>query len=168
VFVSALGVTNALRLALCARITAGEACTPWAARTHTSSLFLKISVHSVCQQCVLAFDHHCPFTGNCVGWMNHKFFLQYVWATTGACHFGGIPAKQLILAHLVSVYSLRGSGGQWFVLLLAPGALSGRSPPDGVQAHGDGAVLGREPAFYALSIRGSGLSCPLVRLFLLI
>ncbi len=35
-----------------------------------------------CGRCVLAFDHHCPWTSNCIGWANKQFFLQYLVATT--------------------------------------------------------------------------------------
>ena len=37
---------------------------------------------NVCQARVLSFDHHCPFTGGCVGLHNYRFFLLFSWHGT--------------------------------------------------------------------------------------
>lgn len=33
---------------------------------------------SICKKCVEVMDHHCPFTGNCIGKKNHRFFVGYL------------------------------------------------------------------------------------------
>ncbi|KAJ7726840.1 DHHC palmitoyltransferase-domain-containing protein [Mycena maculata] len=35
----------------------------------------------ICGTCILKFDHHCPWIGQCVGARNHKFFLNFALAT---------------------------------------------------------------------------------------
>lgn len=41
---------------------------------------------SSCGECVLLMDHHCPFTGNsCVGLLNRKFFLLFLYYATLSC-----------------------------------------------------------------------------------
>ncbi|KAF8064338.1 DHHC palmitoyltransferase-domain-containing protein [Lyophyllum atratum] len=35
-----------------------------------------------CGTCILKYDHHCPWIGQCVGARNHKFFLNFVQAAS--------------------------------------------------------------------------------------
>lgn len=32
-----------------------------------------------CRQCVLKMDHHCPWFSTCIGFKNHKYFVQLLW-----------------------------------------------------------------------------------------
>ena len=34
---------------------------------------------SICRQCVIKMEHHCPWINNCVGVLNHKFYLLFCW-----------------------------------------------------------------------------------------
>lgn len=40
---------------------------------------------SVCRKCVMRMDHHCPWTGNCIGLKNHKYFVCFCFWTIVAC-----------------------------------------------------------------------------------
>ena len=42
---------------------------------------------AACDNCVLAFDHHCPWTGGCVALRNYSYFLRFLLGVTLFCFF---------------------------------------------------------------------------------
>ena len=52
-------------------------------RKHDRSSHCKI-----CDRCILRMDHHCPFIGNCVGFNNQRFFIQFRLVLLSFCCIG--------------------------------------------------------------------------------
>ena len=50
---------------------------------------------SICRKCVMRMDHHCPWTGNCVGLKTHKYFICFTFWTIIACLHVGISTPIL-------------------------------------------------------------------------
>nr|CCA19812.1 palmitoyltransferase putative [Albugo laibachii Nc14] len=40
---------------------------------------------SRCGVCIYLMDHHCPWTANCIGWKNKKFFILFLAYTSMSC-----------------------------------------------------------------------------------
>ncbi|XP_061618994.1 zf-DHHC domain-containing protein isoform X2 [Phyllopteryx taeniolatus] len=76
----------------------------------------------VCQRCIRRMDHHCPWINNCVGELNQKYFIQFLFYTGVASVYATLlvvsawvwhirterdgeaedaPGKHLIVAHFI-------------------------------------------------------------------
>uniref|UniRef100_A0A8C1Q1N7 Palmitoyltransferase n=1 Tax=Cyprinus carpio TaxID=7962 RepID=A0A8C1Q1N7_CYPCA len=67
----------------------------------------------VCQRCIRRMDHHCPWINNCVGELNQKYFIQFLFYTGMASLYSmalvvsawvwriRTPSKHLIVAHYI-------------------------------------------------------------------
>ncbi|CAK5271297.1 unnamed protein product [Mycena citricolor] len=72
----------------------------------------------VCGTCILKYDHHCPWIGQCVGARNHKFFLNfcvaagcltaYTFGSLLAFNVGesGVDAQELVIIVLSALFLL--------------------------------------------------------------
>ncbi|PNY04629.1 putative S-acyltransferase [Trifolium pratense] len=56
-----------------------------------------------CDKCILQFDHHCVWLGNCIGQGNHCQFWWYLCEETAVCIWTGFFYISHLKAHITSV-----------------------------------------------------------------
>jgi hypothetical protein len=80
--ISALWINSVWNYGMCAavdpgfvRIDEGESCEAGTPPHHSDTPIRRCSI---CERHVMHLDHHCPFTGGCIGANNLRFFLLFV------------------------------------------------------------------------------------------
>ncbi|KAI8918900.1 ankyrin repeat-containing domain protein [Entophlyctis helioformis] len=90
------------------------------ARNYCTSCEIRKPIRSkhcrVCNRCVAKFDHHCPWTFNCIGHLNHRYFMVFcITLVMGGSLFVWI-AFQYVAAVVPTVPASYPSSNGWCIL----------------------------------------------------
>jgi len=101
VFISFTWVNAVSAYAACVLLTNGDPTDESAAGRDFPSHYCQM-----CEAQVACFDHHCPFTGGCIGQRNFRFFIQFVLhAWLGMCDASILaypPFQECVLSQIES------------------------------------------------------------------
>ena len=92
---------------------------------------------SQCRRCCLKMDHHCPWMGNCIGFFNYKFFVNFLAWTALLCTLVAVEAVPYLLVFLRATTATATNYVQalhisilGFGLSLSPSLVLSRPPAD--------------------------------------
>jgi len=104
---------------------------PYRAKCDICQVYKPLRTHhcSKCQQCILQYDHHCPWINNCVGFRNKKFFMLFVgYASLDVAFVCTTSAREVLVFHSERSLRLMSIGASInFSLMWALSVLTGLS-----------------------------------------
>ena len=75
----------------------------------------KLCCTEVYDRCVYKFDHYCVWIGNCIGGLNHRYFLALLLSLSAMSVHGVYGICKIFLA-VVTVYHINTTSGTYHLI----------------------------------------------------